>query len=129
MTAPQVTNRYPLLPDAGADALEQEMLARWEDERLFETVQAARAGAKPYVFFEGPPTANGRPGIHHVFARTVKDSFCRHRAMQGHFVPRKAGWDTHGLPVEIEVEKELSAKKQRDREWTRPRSRSSVASN
>ena len=98
---------YPLLPDAGADAFEQDMLAQWERERLFETVQAARANAPPYVFFEGPPTANGRPGIHHVFARTVKDLFCRHRAMQGHFVPRKAGWDTHGLPVEIEVEKEL----------------------
>ncbi len=98
---------YPLLPETGADALEQELLARWESERLFESVQAARAGAPPYVFFEGPPTANGRPGIHHVFARTIKDLFCRHRAMQGHFVPRKAGWDTHGLPVEIEVEKEL----------------------
>jgi len=103
MTAPQ----YPLLPELGADAFEQEMLARWDAEQLFETAQAARAGAPPYVFFEGPPTANGRPGIHHVFARTIKDLFCRHRAMQGHFVPRKAGWDTHGLPVEIEVEKEL----------------------
>ncbi|MEQ1692756.1 MAG: class I tRNA ligase family protein, partial [Gemmatimonas sp.] len=87
---------YQLLPDLGADAFEQEMLARWDSERLFETSQAARAGAPPFVFFEGPPTANGRPGIHHVFARTVKDLFCRHRAMQGHFVPRKAGWDTHG---------------------------------
>ncbi|MBL0171884.1 MAG: isoleucine--tRNA ligase [Gemmatimonadaceae bacterium] len=103
MTAPL----YPLLPDLGADAFEQDLLARWDAEHLFETAQAARAGAPPFVFFEGPPTANGRPGIHHVFARTVKDLFCRHRAMQGHFVPRKAGWDTHGLPVEIEVEKEL----------------------
>jgi len=103
MTAPQ----YPLLPDVGPDAFEQDVLDRWESERLFEQAQSARAGAPPYVFFEGPPTANGRPGIHHVFARTVKDLFCRHRAMQGYFVPRKAGWDTHGLPVEIEVEKEL----------------------
>ncbi len=103
MTAPQ----YPLLPDVGPDAFEVEVLAGWESERLFEQAQAARAGAPPYVFFEGPPTANGRPGIHHVFARTIKDLFCRHRAMQGFFVPRKAGWDTHGLPVEIEVEKEL----------------------
>lgn len=107
MTASQSDTSYPLLPDAGADAFEQELLARWESERLFESVQAARKDAPPYVFFEGPPTANGRPGIHHVFARTIKDLFCRHRAMQGHFVPRKAGWDTHGLPVEIEVEKEL----------------------
>ncbi len=107
MTVPQSDVLYPLLPDVGVDAFEQDVLARWEAERLFETVQAARADAPPYVFFEGPPTANGRPGIHHVFARTIKDLFCRHRAMQGHFVPRKAGWDTHGLPVEIEVEKEL----------------------
>ena len=107
MTASPDVVQYELLPDTGADAFEQDVLARWESERLFETVQAARADGPPYVFFEGPPTANGRPGIHHVFARTIKDLFCRHRAMQGHFVPRKAGWDTHGLPVEIEVEKEL----------------------
>ena len=107
MTSLPDNTRYPLLTEAGADALENELLSRWESERLFETVQAARANGTPYVFFEGPPTANGRPGIHHVFARTIKDLFCRHRAMQGHFVPRKAGWDTHGLPVEIEVEKEL----------------------
>ena len=107
MTASPDVVQYELLPDTGADAFEQDVLARWESECLFETVQAARADGPPYVFFEGPPTANGRPGIHHVFARTIKDLFCRHRAMQGHFVPRKAGWDTHGLPVEIEVEKEL----------------------
>jgi isoleucyl-tRNA synthetase len=98
---------YPLLPDSTADALERGILAQWDDEQLFAASQAARANAKPFVFFEGPPTANGRPGIHHVFARTIKDLFCRHRAMQGFYVPRKAGWDTHGLPVEIEVEKEL----------------------
>ena len=99
--------QYPLLPDGGADLFERDVLAGWGRERLFETAQAARAGGTPFVFYEGPPTANGRPGIHHVFARTIKDLFCRHRAMHGHFVPRKAGWDTHGLPVEIEVEKEL----------------------
>ena len=99
--------RYPLLPDTNADALERGILAQWDAEKLFEQSQAARVNAKPFVFFEGPPTANGRPGIHHVFARTIKDLFCRHRAMQGYYVPRKAGWDTHGLPVEIEVEKEL----------------------
>ena len=99
MTAPL----YPLLSDLGADAFEQALLARWHDERLFARVQDAHKDGTPFVFFEGPPTANGRPGIHHVFARTIKDLFCRHRAMQGHFVPRKAGWDTHGLPVEVEV--------------------------
>ena len=70
-----------------------------------------REGAEEFVFFEGPPTANGRPGIHHVFARTVKDLFCRHRAMKGFHVSRKAGWDTHGLPVELQVEKLLGITK------------------
>ena len=92
---------------AGATTLEQELLARWDEEDLFARTLEARAGGEPFVFFEGPPTANGRPGIHHVFARTIKDLFCRHRAMKGYRVPRKAGWDTHGLPVEIEVEKQL----------------------
>ena len=77
------------------------------EEHLFEQTLAGRDDAPAFVFFEGPPTANGRPGIHHVFARTIKDLFCRHRAMKGFRVSRKAGWDTHGLPVEIEVEKQL----------------------
>ena len=81
--------------------------ARWTRDGVFAASQALRADAPAWTFYEGPPTANGKPGIHHVFARTVKDLFCRHRAMLGHHVPRKAGWDTHGLPVEIEVEKEL----------------------
>ncbi|HEU4628869.1 MAG TPA: isoleucine--tRNA ligase [Gemmatimonadaceae bacterium] len=106
--------RFRTPPAGPADALEQEVLAAWEAERLFERTLEARAGAEPFVFFEGPPTANGRPGIHHVFARTIKDLFCRHRAMQGYFVPRKAGWDTHGLPVEIEVEKRLGISGKQD---------------
>jgi len=97
----------PLPPDRPADAMEQELLAQWEQERLFEQQIAANAESPSFVFFEGPPTANGRPGIHHVFARTIKDLFCRYRAMKGYRVERKAGWDTHGLPVEIEVEKQL----------------------
>src|SRR5436305_3986510 len=106
----------PLPPDRPADALERELLARWDEERLFEQTISANAEAPSFVFFEGPPTANGRPGIHHVFARTIKDLFCRHRAMKGFRVLRKAGWDTHGLPVEIEVEKQLgiSGKQQID---------------
>jgi isoleucyl-tRNA synthetase len=101
-------SRYRLLPaDRPAEELEQELLARWREERLFERTLAEREGAPRFVFYDGPPTANGRPGIHHVFARTVKDLFCRHRTMTGHRVDRKAGWDTHGLPVEIEVEKAL----------------------
>jgi isoleucyl-tRNA synthetase len=106
---------FPALPTEGTPHdQEQAQLAQWRDERLFERVQEARAGGTPFVFFEGPPTANGRPGIHHVFARTIKDLFCRHRAMQGYFVPRKAGWDTHGLPVEIEVEKQLGISGKQD---------------
>ena len=107
--------RYQLLPpDRPADELERELMARWDEERLFEQTLAARDDAPSFVFFEGPPTANGRPGIHHVFARTIKDLFCRHRAMKGYLVHRKAGWDTHGLPVEIEVEKRLGISGKQD---------------
>jgi isoleucyl-tRNA synthetase len=98
---------FPSLPDVGADELERRQLALWKEEDLFRrTLEANREGV-PFVFYEGPPTANGRPGIHHVFSRTIKDLICRFHAMQGKSVTRIAGWDTHGLPVEIEVEKEL----------------------
>jgi isoleucyl-tRNA synthetase len=97
----------PLPPDRPADALERALLEQWARERLFDQTLAQNADAPSFVFFEGPPTANGRPGIHHVFSRTIKDLFCRYRAMKGFRVERKAGWDTHGLPVEIEVEKQL----------------------
>jgi isoleucyl-tRNA synthetase len=107
VTAPSMTRYQPLPPDRPADEVERELLARWEEENLFARTLEARADAPLFVFFEGPPTANGKPGIHHVFARTIKDLFCRHRAMKGYRVARKAGWDTHGLPVEIEVEKQL----------------------
>lgn len=107
--------QYRLLPpDRPADGLEQEILALWSEEDLFGRIQRDSAGCPEFVFFEGPPTANGRPGIHHVFARTVKDLFCRHRAMKGFHVTRKAGWDTHGLPVEIEVEKQLGISGKQD---------------
>ncbi|MEO8194174.1 MAG: isoleucine--tRNA ligase [Gemmatimonadales bacterium] len=107
-SAVAVPARYRRLPvDAPADEIERELLERWANDGLFARAQAAAEGRPRYVFFEGPPTANGRPGIHHVFSRTIKDLFCRHRAMRGFFVARKAGWDTHGLPVEIEVEKQL----------------------
>ena len=107
--------RFALIPaDEPAADLEQALLARWRDEKLFEQTLAGRDDAPSFVFFEGPPTANGRPGIHHVFARTIKDLFCRHRAMKGYRVERKAGWDTHGLPVEIEVEKRLKLSGKQD---------------
>jgi isoleucyl-tRNA synthetase len=98
---------FPPLPDLGADELERRQLALWKEEDLFRSTLAANREGPPFVFYEGPPTANGRPGIHHVFARTIKDLVCRFHAMQGKSVTRIAGWDTHGLPVEIEVEKEL----------------------
>ena len=115
MTVSDVTQRYSPVPaDQPADELELALLARWRDEDLFARTLEARAGGEPFVFFEGPPTANGKPGIHHVFARTIKDLFCRHRAMTGRLVHRKAGWDTHGLPVEIEVEKRLGISGKQD---------------
>lgn len=91
-------------------ALEQEVLDHWKKNRVFEKSFEARHNAPDYTFYEGPPTANGKPGIHHVFARTIKDLVCRYQTMRGFQVHRKAGWDTHGLPVEIEVEKKLGLK-------------------
>ncbi len=102
------------VPAADFTALEAEELARWSAHRVFERSVELREGAEPWIFYEGPPTANGRPGLHHVWARVYKDLFCRYRTMRGYAVPRKAGWDTHGLPVEVEVEKQLgiTAKRQ-----------------
>jgi isoleucyl-tRNA synthetase len=97
---------YPELPGSLID-LEEETLARWRAESLFEKALAANARGEPFVFFEGPPTANGRPGLHHVISRTIKDLVCRYQSMRGRSVTRIAGWDTHGLPVEIEAEKKL----------------------
>ncbi|MCM1035771.1 MAG: isoleucine--tRNA ligase [Bacteroides sp.] len=92
--------------------LNREMLDAWKAEGLFERSVAERAGAPSFVFFEGPPSANGMPGIHHVMARTIKDIFCRYKTMKGFHVKRKAGWDTHGLPVELGVEKSLGITKE-----------------
>jgi len=87
-------------------------LAFWEAEDIFEKSISSRDANKPYVFFEGPPSANGLPGIHHVMGRTIKDIFCRYKTLQGYRVARKAGWDTHGLPIELGVEKELGITKE-----------------
>ena len=92
--------------------LSREVLAQWENERLFEKSISTREGHPQFLFFEGPPSANGMPGIHHVMARTIKDTFCRFKTMQGYQVRRKAGWDTHGLPVELGVEKMLGITKE-----------------
>ena len=92
--------------------VQQEMLADWEKNDLFGQSVKTREGHTPFLFFEGPPSANGMPGIHHVLARTIKDTFCRYKTMQGFEVRRKAGWDTHGLPVELGVEKKLGITKE-----------------
>lgn len=86
---------------------EEEILNFWKKNKIFEKSLKNRLKSRPFVFYEGPPTANGKPGIHHVLARSFKDLICRYKTMRGFYVYRKAGWDTHGLPVEIEVEKEL----------------------
>ncbi|CAN5665380.1 isoleucine--tRNA ligase [soil metagenome] len=90
----------------------QEMLAKWTEEQAFEKSVSLREGATPFVFYEGPPSANGLPGIHHVISRTLKDLVCRYKTMQGFQVTRKGGWDTHGLPIELGVEKELGITKE-----------------
>ncbi|GAA4467698.1 isoleucine--tRNA ligase [Nemorincola caseinilytica] len=93
-------------------SIEQEILALWKKENTFEQSVTQRDGAEPFVFYEGPPSANGMPGIHHVISRTLKDLVCRYKTMRGYQVQRKAGWDTHGLPVELGVEKELGITKE-----------------
>ncbi len=97
---------YPERPESLL-VLEEAMLERWREEDLFRQTLVANKDGEPFVFYEGPPTANGRPGLHHVIGRTIKDLVCRYHAMQGRSITRIAGWDTHGLPVEIEAEKRL----------------------
>ncbi len=92
--------------------INKEVLAEWDTHNLFETSMKVREGSPTFVFYEGPPSANGMPGIHHVMARTIKDIFCRYKTMDGFHVKRKAGWDTHGLPVELGVEKNLGITKE-----------------
>ncbi|TAF64826.1 MAG: isoleucine--tRNA ligase [Cytophagales bacterium] len=91
--------------------IEKQILEFWKKENIFEKSISSREGKKPFIFYEGPPSANGMPGIHHVMARTIKDIFCRFQTLSGKQVHRKAGWDTHGLPIELQVEKELGITK------------------
>jgi isoleucyl-tRNA synthetase len=97
----------PVDPKQSFPALEERVLERWREADVFERSLANRSGAETWSFYEGPPTANGRPGSHHVLARVFKDVYPRYKTMRGYRVPRKAGWDCHGLPVELEVEKQL----------------------
>ena len=92
-------------------AFEKEVLAFWKENNIFEKSVSHREGSPTFTFYEGPPSANGKPGIHHVISRTIKDTFCRYKTLQGFKVNRKGGWDTHGLPIELQVEKELGIRK------------------
>lgn len=103
--------KYPEYKQVDYPGIAKEVLQFWEDNKIFEKSVSERSGAETFTFFEGPPSANGTPGIHHVMARTVKDLFCRYKTQRGFQVKRKGGWDTHGLPVELQVEKELGIKK------------------
>ncbi|HWC42927.1 MAG TPA: class I tRNA ligase family protein, partial [Actinomycetota bacterium] len=94
-------------PNLDLPALDARILQLWRDRKVFQRSVDQRVGAEPYVFYEGPPTANGRPGVHHVLARVFKDIYPRFKTMRGHLVERKGGWDCHGLPVEITVEQQL----------------------
>ena len=101
-------------PRVNIQQLEQEQLAFWREERIFQRTMEEREGGPGFVFYEGPPTANGVPGSHHVLARAFKDMFPRYKTMQGYYCLRRSGWDTHGLPVEIQVQKELGLKGKQD---------------
>ena len=107
-----MSNQYPEFSGLHLPTIEAEILAAWKKEQAFEQSVQLREGKKPFVFYEGPPSANGMPGIHHVISRTLKDMTCRYKTMQGFQVKRKGGWDTHGLPVELGVEKELGITKE-----------------
>src|SRR5688500_16904110 len=104
----------PLAQERSSAELEKEILALWKERDIFRKTVEEKRDAKPFVFFEGPPTANGRPGVHHVIARAAKDLVCRYRTMRGNLVVRRGGWDTHGLPVELEVEKRLGITDKRE---------------
>ncbi|MFH1005212.1 MAG: isoleucine--tRNA ligase [Bacteroidota bacterium] len=104
--------RYPEYKNLNLPQIGKEILKWWEDNNTFEKSVSTREGAETFVFYEGPPSANGMPGIHHVMARTIKDLFCRYQTLKGKQVKRKAGWDTHGLPIEIAVEKTLDITKE-----------------
>jgi isoleucyl-tRNA synthetase len=107
-----MSGKYQEFKQLNMPAIEQEILERWKEGNTFNRSVELRERSEPFVFYEGPPSANGLPGIHHVISRTLKDLVCRYKTMQGYQVKRKAGWDTHGLPVELGVEKELGITKE-----------------
>ena len=105
-------NKYPQYKQLDAPSTEKSVLEYWKQNKIFEQSIGNRADGKSFVFYEGPPSANGMPGIHHVISRSIKDVFCRYKTLQGYKVERKAGWDTHGLPIELQVEKKLGITKE-----------------
>ncbi|MGE5109099.1 MAG: isoleucine--tRNA ligase [Sphingobacteriales bacterium] len=107
-----MSNKYREFSQLNLPSFEQEILGKWSAHETFEKSVSLREGAKPFVFYEGPPSANGMPGIHHVISRSLKDLVCRYKTMKGFQVKRKGGWDTHGLPIELGVEKELGITKE-----------------
>jgi isoleucyl-tRNA synthetase len=104
--------KYPEYKSVNYASIAEEILSFWKENQIFEKSIEVREGSPTFTFYEGPPSANGTPGIHHVMARTIKDIFCRYKTLRGFQVNRKAGWDTHGLPVELQVEKELGITKE-----------------
>lgn len=107
-----MSQKYPTYSGLNLPDVASRVLEKWERERVFEQSVENREGQTPFIFFEGPPSANGLPGIHHAMGRSIKDIFCRYKTLKGFQVKRKAGWDTHGLPVELGVEKELGITKE-----------------
>lgn len=107
-----MSNKYKEFGSLNLPQIEKEVLSKWQSENAFENSIQLRKDAPAFVFYEGPPSANGMPGIHHVISRTIKDMICRYKTMKGYKVERKGGWDTHGLPVELGVEKELGITKE-----------------
>jgi isoleucyl-tRNA synthetase len=105
-------SKYPEYKKLDLPQISADVLKFWEEQKIFGKSVSTREGKTPWVFYEGPPSANGMPGIHHVMARTIKDIFCRYKTLQGYQVKRKAGWDTHGLPIELGVEKTLGITKE-----------------
>jgi isoleucyl-tRNA synthetase len=103
---------YKLFQQLNLPEIDNETLEFWKEAGVFERSVSEREGCPNFVFYEGPPSANGQPGIHHVLARSIKDTFCRYQTMKGKLVRRKAGWDTHGLPIELAVEKKLGITKE-----------------
>src|SRR6187397_3135215 len=110
--ARDMSQKYREYQQLNLPLIEQEILAKWSEKQAFEKSVSLREGSTPFVFYEGPPSANGMPGIHHVISRTLKDLVCRYKTMKGFRVKRKGGWDTHGLPIELGVEKELGITKE-----------------